>query len=89
MHPEQRPMQRKVDMPSELLPPGAPPATFNGGTFLNDIRNNWLEGAVGTRLSEEEKVRVEGLAWFEGWLEGVREARVAREATYQATVGEK
>eukprot|EP00966_Prymnesium_polylepis_P220176 5093481-Prymnesium_polylepis.1 len=33
--------------------------------------------------------RVEGLAWFGGWLEGVREARAAREAKYQAMVGER
>ena len=79
MHPEQKPAQTKVDVPSELLPPGAPPATFNAGTFLTGICNNWLEGTVATRLSEEEKARVEGLAWFAGWLEGMREFRASRQ----------
>eukprot|EP00966_Prymnesium_polylepis_P162939 3765614-Prymnesium_polylepis.1 len=84
MHPEQRPVNRKMAVPSDLLPPGAPPATFDGGAFLTRISNNWLEGTVGTRLSEAEKARMAGLAWFGGWLEGVREVRAARTATYQA-----
>eukprot|EP00966_Prymnesium_polylepis_P037172 862920-Prymnesium_polylepis.1 len=62
MHPEQKPVRGKVDVPSELLPPGAPPTTFDGGQFVTSTCNNWLEGAVNTRLSEEEKARVEGLA---------------------------
>eukprot|EP00966_Prymnesium_polylepis_P269363 6223040-Prymnesium_polylepis.1 len=62
MHPEQKPVKGKVDVPLELLPPGAPPATLNGGQFLTHICNNWLEGTVKARLSEEEKARVEGLA---------------------------
>ena len=64
-----------VELASSLLPPGAPPASFDGGSFLKDIRNNWLDGDPNTRLSGELMAQVEALPWFAAWLEGVRKRR--------------
>ena len=78
MYPEAKPMHKRVEVPSSLLPPGAPPASFSGGTFLTDICNNWLGGKVGTTLSPELMARVAALPWFAAWLEGVEAKRAKR-----------
>ena len=78
MHADAKPLQKKVDVPPSLLPAGAPPTSFNGGQFLARIRNNWLEGEPGTRLSPELMAQVEALPWFSAWLEGLRKGRAAR-----------
>ena len=80
MHADAKPLQKKVDVPPSLLPPGSPPASFNGGSFLTDTVNNWLDGEPDTRLSAELMAQVEALPWFSAWLEGLRKARVARAA---------
>ena len=89
MHAEARPAKKRVPVPPSLLPPGAPPATFDGDRFLAHIGNNWLDGKVHTRLSSEEMSQVESLGWFGAWRDGVERSRASRAATYQASVAEK
>ena len=81
MYADARPVgeKEKVEVRAELLPEGVDQATFNPGVFLKDIRNNWLEGHVATRLTEAQMAQMEErLPWLRPWLDGVLQKRQAR-----------
>ena len=84
----EKPRRKKVEVPAELLSPGAPPAMLYGGRFMIHIKKNWLGGEANTRLTGEQMEQVAALPWFGGWRCGL-ERRSARAETYQTSMEKK
>ncbi len=71
----------------EWLPPGEElvAAPIVGGTFWNDIRNNFVgdESVMHTVLNEEDRSKVRSLPWFDEAIQRIKHARERRAKHYQ------